>query len=95
MATWVCFPVAAGHCLVIQYWVVSKPGTVTSNISLDWNIREVIDTHQVVPSLSGRNTFGFQSITFEGMDQFIQSLQKGKASLNTGHVQKGRSSAKF
>ena len=26
-----------------------------------------------------RHTFGFQSITFEGMHQFIQSLQNGKA----------------
>ena len=31
-----------------------------------------------------RRTFGFQSTTFEGMHQFHS--QKGKASINTGHV---------
>ena len=29
----------------------------------------------------------FRSIAFEGMHHFLLNLQKGKASLNTGHVQ--------
>ena len=34
--------------------------------------------------ISDCHTFGFLLLTFEGMHQYIQSLQKGKALLNTG-----------
>ena len=35
------------------------------------------------------HTFGFRLITLEGCFNFIQTLQKGQASLNTGQVSKG------
>ena len=47
-------------------------------------------------SLSERQLLvGFRSITFIGMHQFHSKFTKGKTSLNTGQVRKGRSSAKL
>ena len=39
--------------------------------------------------VSAASHFGFRSITPKGMHQFIWTLQKGQASLNTGQVRMG------
>ena len=70
------------YCEYSIYCVVS-PATHCRHIG--------IMTPSASSSASGRHTYGFRSITFEKMHHFHLTLEKGKESLNTGQVRKGRS----